>query len=213
MSLWIGASKKLEDIDIPRIGARIRVGEDELHAVMDVEARGSGFDKSGRVVMLYEPHIFFKEVQPHLKAEAIGKNLAYQKWGTQSYPKESYTIFEKALKLDENAAYRSCSWGFGQIMGFNCELAGYKTAQAMVGDFAKDEENHLNAMVNFIIAAKLDDNLRGHDWDGFAHGYNGPAYARHGYHTKLADRYKFWAGKPDTPWTPASRGCACPVAA
>ena len=43
-----GATARLKDIDIPRIGAEIGVGEDELHAFMQVEAAGSGFDAAGR---------------------------------------------------------------------------------------------------------------------------------------------------------------------
>ena len=33
-----GATARLKDIDIPRIGAEIGVGEDELHAFMQMEA-------------------------------------------------------------------------------------------------------------------------------------------------------------------------------
>ncbi len=39
-----GAAKLIEDKDIPRIAGEIGRGEDELHAIMDVEAGGSGFD-------------------------------------------------------------------------------------------------------------------------------------------------------------------------
>jgi len=46
-----GAARRLDDIDLPRIGHLIGVGEDELHAVIDVEARGSGFDSLGRIAM------------------------------------------------------------------------------------------------------------------------------------------------------------------
>ncbi len=64
MSFYRGAAKRVDDIDIPRIGSRIGVGEDELQAVMDVEARSSGFDRQGRVAMLFEPHIFWRELGP-----------------------------------------------------------------------------------------------------------------------------------------------------
>ena len=213
MTPWIGAAKKIEDIDIPRIGHEIGVGEDELHAVMDVEARGTGFDSQGRVIMLYEPHIFNREVDPSLRADAVAQGLAYTKWGAKPYPKSSYPIFERAIGMDRDAGFRSASWGFGQIMGFNCKLAGYTSAEAMVAAFADDEETHLQAMVRFIKNAGLDDELRRHDWDGFARGYNGASYAKHGYHTRLAARYKFWASKPDTPWKPSMRGCECPAEA
>ncbi|TJW06556.1 MAG: hypothetical protein E5W82_27535 [Mesorhizobium sp.] len=50
---FAGAALRLSDIDIPRIGAEIGVGEDELHAFMDVEPAGSGFDHMGRPKMLF----------------------------------------------------------------------------------------------------------------------------------------------------------------
>ena len=53
-----GKAKRLDDIDLPRIGARIGVGEDEMHAILDVEAAGSGFDAQDRIKMLFEPHVF-----------------------------------------------------------------------------------------------------------------------------------------------------------
>lgn len=37
-----GRAKRLDDVDLPRIGHQIGVGEDEIHAFMDVEAAGSG---------------------------------------------------------------------------------------------------------------------------------------------------------------------------
>ena len=46
---FTGRAKRLEDIDLPRIGHEIGVGEDEIHAIIDVEAAGSGFDSKGRV--------------------------------------------------------------------------------------------------------------------------------------------------------------------
>ena len=36
-----GSGKRIDDYDIPRIGALIGVGEDEVHAVLDVESSGS----------------------------------------------------------------------------------------------------------------------------------------------------------------------------
>ena len=205
-----GAAKRLDDLDLPKLGAAIGVGEDELHAVLDVETRGGGFDSSGRPKMLFEPHIFYRELKdPRDRAEAVKRGLAYKKWGTKKYPSDSYPRFFAACKINQAAAYRSCSWGLGQIMGFNCTLAGYHTARMMVDDFLDDEEAHLKAMVEFIKNSKLDDELRKHDWSGFARGYNGPGYAKHGYHIKLKAAFKKWQGIRDTPFN-VERGVAPP---
>ena len=201
-STFIGTAKRLDALDLPRIGARIGIGEDELRAVIEVETAGGGFDTTGRPRMLFEPHVFYRllpSAQQRDRAESEG--LAYAKWGHQPYPRESYTRLHLAIAIDRVAALKSASWGLGQIMGFNFALAGFDHVEAMVSAFMADEETHVEAMIAFIRAKGLDDKLRAHDWAGFALGYNGAAYASHGYHTKLAAAFARWRGIPDTPIT------------
>lgn len=199
---FVGKAKKLDDIDLPKIGRLIGVGEDEIHAVLDTETRGTGFDSKKRPIILFEPHIFFKQLAAH-KPDALDKGvsqgLAYRKWGEQKYPSDSYPRLEKAMAIDPELACRSASWGLGQIMGFNHSMCGYKSALEMVEKFKDDEEDHLLAMVKFIIAAGLDDELRRKDWVGFARGYNGPGFAKNGYDKKLAANYAKWLKIKDTP--------------
>lgn len=197
---FVGRAKRIEDVDLPRIGAMIGCGEDEIHAVIDVEAAGSGFDSKGRPKMLFEPHIFYRELTGKQRETATDANLAYEKWKPGKYPKDSYPRLERAMDINKTAALRSCSWGMGQIMGFNHVAAGYHSPIAMVTDFMDDEDNQLEGMINFIKTNHLDDELRAHNWAGFARGYNGSQYAKHGYHTKLEARYNFWAGIRDTPY-------------
>lgn len=194
-----GAALPLADIDLPQIGALIGVGEDELHAVLDAETLGSGFDRAGRPKMLFEPHVFWAEIDPPLRARAADLGLAYPKWRPGAYPPDSYPRLAQALDLDRDAALRSCSWGLGQVMGFNCRLAGFATAEAMVTAFCQCEVAQLAGMVEFIRQAGLDDELRRHDWRGFARGYNGPGFEKNGYDRKLAAAYARWANIPDTP--------------
>lgn len=194
-----GKARRIDDEDLPRIGAKIGVGEDEIHAVLEVETRGGGFDSQDRPKMLFEPHIFYRELRGVERAKAVQMGLAYPKWGQKPYPKDSYPRLQKAMMINENAALRSASWGLGQIMGFNHKLAGYRSAREMVLAFMDDEAAQLEAMVEFIIANGLDDDLRNHDWRGFARGYNGAGYAKHGYHTKLARAYAKWSKIKDTP--------------
>lgn len=196
---FYGKAKRLDDVDLPRIGSYIGVGEDEVHAVLDVEARGRGFDSQGRPAMLFEPHVFYRELPDNKKALAVKQGLARKRW-KRDYPKDSYPRLLKAMAIDEDAALRSASWGMGQIMGFNHQLAGYDSAKEMVEDFLDDEETHLEAMIQFILSTGLDDNLRAHDWDGFAKGYNGSGYKKNNYHIKLKAAYEKWAKIPDTEW-------------
>lgn len=199
---FVGTGKKLTDEDLPRVGHAIGVGEDEIHAVLEVECRGSGFDKMKRPAMLFEPHVFYRELKdPKERARAVKQGLAYPKW-RRNYPKDSYPRLDRALQINVEAALRSASWGLGQIMGFNHKLAGYRSAQEMVEAFKQGEGYQLEAMITFIKTAGLDDELRAHDWRGFARGYNGSGYAKHGYHTRLAKAFAKWQRIKDTPWEP-----------
>lgn len=197
-----GTAKKLDDIDLPKIGHQIGVGEDEIHAVMDVEAAGSGFDSKGRPRILFERHHFYKHVPKDKLNRAIREGLAVKSWSRDTYGQDQYKLLERAMQIDEHSALLSCSWGLGQIMGWNHTLAGYKTVEDMVLSFMEDEENHLQAMINFIVNAGLDDELRRHDWAGFARGYNGAGYKQNRYDVKLANAFKKWQRIKDTPWNP-----------
>jgi hypothetical protein len=208
-----GAAKRLDDIDLPRIGAAIGVREDVIHAIIDVEAPKSGFDDQGRPRILFEPHVFYRNLPAGPQGKAVEAGLAYKAWRSGAYGPESaqYGKLERAMAIDEAAALKACSWGRSQILGENHLLAGYATPQAMVDDFCADEENHIEAMVRFLKGKKLDVHLRRidklgrpstpSDWIPVASGYNGSGYATHNYHGRLADRHNWWRGKPDTPWT------------
>ncbi len=64
-------------IDLPRVGHQIGVGEDEIHAFMDVEASGSGFDDRGRPKMLFEPRVFYRNLRGPKRDQAVKEGLAY----------------------------------------------------------------------------------------------------------------------------------------
>jgi hypothetical protein len=197
-----GKAKRLDDIDLPREGAALGIGEDEVHAVLDVESAGTGFDSKGRPKMLFEPHIFHRLLGPGAARDrAVRAGLAYPRW-KRDYPRDSYPRLVQAMAISEEIALQSASWGLGQVMGFNHAAAGYLSARAMVADFLYDEETHLRAMMAFIKANKLDDELRRHDWAGFARGYNGPGFAKNGYDRKLAAAFAKWQRIRDTPWSP-----------
>lgn len=199
-----GAAKRLEDIDLPRVAHDIGVGEDEIHAILDTETAGSGFDAHGRPKILFEPHVFHRQLSGSKLKAAVKAGLAYPKWGEKPYPKDSYPRLLAAMKIDETAALKACSWGLGQILGTNHKAAGYPTVQAMVADFLEDEDNHLEAMIRFIKANRLDRFLRAHDWAGFARGYNGPSFAKNGYDRKLAASFAKWRKRKDTAWSPSA---------
>ena len=208
-----GKATRITDQDLPRIGALIGVGEDEIHAFLDVETGGSGFDNEGRPKMLFEPHVFYRELPEHKRAQAVAAGVAYARWGMRPYPRDSYPRLERAMEIDLTAALRSCSWGLGQVMGFNHKAAGYDSAHKMIEAFKDSEAVQLEGAVNFIVYNGLDDDLRNHDWRGFARGHNGTGYAKHDYHGKLERAFERWQRIKDTPldMTPAPNDMRGPI--
>lgn len=199
METFIGTAKRLEDIDIPKIASLINCGEDELHAFMDVEAAGSGFDDLNRPKMLFEPHLFYRNLSGAQRDRAVSLGLAYPKW-KKLYPRDSYPRLKEAMVINEEAALKSASWGLGQILGSNYADIGYGSVREMVESFKQDEENHLRSIIEFLITNNIDDDLAAHRWAVVARVYNGPSYADNQYDIKLAKAFAKWAKIPDIPW-------------
>lgn len=208
-----GPAKRIEDIDLPRIGHTIGVGEDELHAFMDTETSGSGFDALGRPKILFEPHKFYANLGAGPKRDAaVRAVLAYPRWGEHPYPKDSYARLISAMEIDETAALKSASWGLGQVMGSNFADLGFASVQGMVNAACEDEDNHLEMMVAFIKANDIDDDLRvlaalrrptmPADCVPIVRVYNGSGYSRNGYDVKFAAAHNKWKKIRDTPFNP-----------
>lgn len=202
-----GAAKRIDDLDLPRLGYILGVGEDEIHAFIDAETSGSGFDKNGRPKMLFEPHVFYRHLSGAKRDRAVKEGLARKTWKVNGkvpkYPSDSYPRLIAAMAIDETAALKAASWGLGQVLGENHVAAGFDTPQEMVRAMMEDEDAHLRASVMFIKNNNLDDELRAHQWAAFARGYNGPGYKANRYDEKLAKAYARWARIRDTPWSPA----------
>jgi hypothetical protein len=161
-----------------------------IQAVVDVETAGSGFDGRGRPKALYEPHVFYRCSSGRARDRAVKAGLAYPKWRKGNYPKDSYARIDAACAIDETAALKATSWGLPQILGENYEAAGFDSPQDMVAAFCESEDAQIEAMANFIVANGLAGHLRTKNWVAFARAYNGPAYAEHNYHGKLATAYR-----------------------
>lgn len=197
-----GLAKPLDAYDIPMLAHRINVHEDALNAFMEVEAAGNPFDGKGRPAMLFEPHLFYRYTSGEKRRLAVEQGLAYAKWQPGQYPKDSYPRLMRAIEIDARAAIMACSWGGSQVLGSNYQMAGYASPEAMVLAFMDDAQEHIEAMVKFILASGIDDDIREGRWESVARVYNGPGYAKHGYHTKLAAAARRFGAKVDSDWEP-----------
>src|SRR5512132_4482844 len=99
-----------------------------------------------------------------------------------------YQRLALAMRLDEEAALRSTSWGLGQTMGFNAGIVGYDSAAAMIADFLRGEDAQLLAIARLCKKRGLADELRAQDWTAFAHAYN--KLSANNYDGKLMAAYR-----------------------
>lgn len=182
----LGISEEAFKKAAAKIGCNIRA----IKAVDKVESKGSGFLPSGEVKILFEPHIFWKELRK-AGVTPVLSDICYPKWGTKPYGKESeqHARLQRAVKINRNAALMSASWGRFQIMGFNFKLCGCASLQGFINKMNESEEAQLELFVNYIINCYLDDELIEKDWSSFALQYNGPLYQKNNYHGKLNTAY------------------------
>ncbi len=167
-----------------------------IKAVAEVESSGSGFLKTGEPVILFEPHVFWKELKKRgidpAQYEKGNEDILYPVWGSKPYGKssEQHGRLARAVVINREAAICSASWGKFQIMGYNWKICGYDSVQSFINAMYRSEDDHLDAFVNYIISSNLDDELRNKAWAQFALQYNGKGYLKNRYDTKLKAAYE-----------------------
>jgi len=178
---------KLNNNDFCRAAKKLKCEVAAIKAVANTESAGNGFYTDGFPVILFERHLFrkftdgkYNKTHPHLSGPAGN----YGKPGQNQRNK-----FNEAFELDPEAAMKSCSWGKFQILGSNFKVCGFTSVGAFVDAMKESEGRHLDGFVSFVIGNKLDDELRRHNWAGFARGYNGAGYKKNKYDTKMATAY------------------------
>lgn len=199
--------KFLSENDLKGFAAGFDLELAAVKAVNEVESRGKGFLVIGKPRILFEGHVFWRElkkrnVNPALLVNPETEDVLYEHW-TKNYYKGGageYDRLDKAASISTNpevkeAAYCSASWGAFQIMGFHYKNLGYETIFHFVDLMNAHEREHLNAFGKFISASyfsgrKLIDWLREKEWAKFANGYNGSGYAQNKYDIKLQKAYE-----------------------
>jgi hypothetical protein len=166
-----------------------------LWTVMTVETRGCGFLPSRRPVILFERHIFHQRTGGRFDTRA--PDLSNPRAGGYGADGEhQHERLKRAVALDRRAALESTSWGLGQVMGFNANIAGYRSVETMVRAMMLGEDSQLKAMMGYIQSERLAAMLKRRDWAGFAYRYNGPEYQRNRYDERLALAHARYSAGP-----------------
>lgn len=189
-------SKTLTEQQIRKIATENGIDYASLRAVIDVEARGSGFFSNGLPAILFERHIFWRRLGEirwftmRAKIMALHPSVCNPIAGGYGRFSEQHDKLEIAASYNRDVALESASWGLGQVMGYHWRSLGYASLQEFVNAMYHSEAKQLDAMVRFLKVNGLIGRLNRQDWSGFAYRYNGAGYARNNYDEKLAQAYK-----------------------
>lgn len=185
-------SKTLSKGQIVSLAQHFRLEPEVVMAVLEVESSGSGFLNSGKLKILFEAHWFgkftndiYNNSHPHISCLTWAEARKFYVGGDGEWPR-----LEQARLLNDEAANKSASWGIGQIMGFNYATCGYDDVSTFIADMEISEAKQANAMFKFMESKNIIEDLRRHDWAGFAFGYNGEGYKQNNYDIKLEKAYK-----------------------
>lgn len=185
---------RLTPDDIAATARALDVDAAAVRAVIEIESRGSGFLADSRPVILFERHIMRRRLaatgrDADLLARYLPDIINSAPGGYHGGAAEHDRLY-LARQIDPASAIESASWGLFQIMGFHWQALGYASALDFEARMAHAESDQLEAFARFIRAnPALHAALKRRDWVAFAAGYNGPAYARNQYDTKLAAAY------------------------
>lgn len=187
-------------IDYKKAAQTLGVEEAAAKAIASVESNGNGLitdPVSGKQVpkILFERHIMFKRLRdntPLKSAELMSKYPDIVNSSTGGYKGgiAEHERLARAVEIDRVSALESASWGAYQVLGLHWKMLGYASVQAFVND-AYTEDGQLRIFVKFIQADKrLVKALKEKDWTAFATIYNGPAYKKNQYDSRMKAEYE-----------------------
>lgn len=179
----------LTEQDFKLVAEELDVEVAAIKAVVEIEAGKAmkGFWAPGIPVINFDRTMYnkYKSKAPSTKG-ATGEKVPS---GLTGYALKEWTELINARKHNAQGANMGTFWGMFQIGGFNYKLCGCETVDEFVKRMAYSELEQLQLFAVFIVNTGMVSNLRKKDWAGFARKYNGPSYAKRGYHTKMAKAY------------------------
>lgn len=190
--------KTLTDEDFKIVADQLGVEVAAIKAVVRIEAgeKLEGFWAPGVPVANYVQSLFNK-----YNGKTKGRKLKNAKVpsGLSGYALKEWTSLTNARKINADAADMGTYWGMFQIGGFNYKLCGCQSVEEMVEKVCESEFSQLEMFAVFIRNSGMLTSLQKKDWTTFARKYNGPSYAKRGYHTRMAKEYaKFKSKESDS---------------
>lgn len=196
--------KYLTESDYARAAEKAGIEVNVIKTVTAVEALQFGFYNDGQPITLFERHVFYRELTKKYdklfadKTVALHSSICDPSAGGYKGGRAELERLQRARLIDADCALLSASYGLFQIMGFNHKQAGYNTVTDYLEAMRKSEDLQLDAFVNYLLNDKdgsLLRSLRNKDFTAFAKEYNGPAYKKNEYDTKMLKVYQSLCSK------------------
>ena len=182
---------KLEIYEVAtRLGREYGVPPAHVAAIIEVESNGVIYGPSGFPVVRWEGHYFDRLLSGTKRDEARRLGLANPRAGAVRNPNGQaarHALFERAARIDRDAAIMSMSWGVGQVMGSHWKALGYASPEALRLEAFSGLDGQSRLMMRYVVTFGLLDELQAGEWTAFARGYNGPGYRTNRYDEKMAD--------------------------
>lgn len=189
---------RLTKADFTQAAAILNVPLAVVQAVAEVESQGQSFLADGKAVILFERHIFYKQLKQYrLDVVQLAQDypqLVNVSPGGYQGGKGEYERLNAAQQIHEVAAYNATSWGAFQVMGLHWQALGYTSIHDFVERMQRNEQEQLDAFIRYVkYRPALIHALQTQQWAQFAKGYNGTGYVRHAYDLKLAQAWTKYA--------------------
>ena len=179
----------LTEHDFNLVAKELNVEVAAIKAVVEIEAGKAmkGFWAPGIPVVNFDRTMYNKyKNKVESKAGAKGEKVPK---GLTGRALKAWTALINARKENAQGANMGTFWGMFQIGGFNYKRCGCSSVDEFVKRMAYSELEQLQLFAVFISQSGMVESLRNKNWSEFARRYNGPSYAKRGYHTKMAKAY------------------------
>lgn len=194
---------RLTEQDFEEVAAELGVEVAAIKAIVEIEAGRShnGFWAENKPIINFDLSVFRKMAAKNkvsLAAAAKSHPVIFSapnaaKYGSQQAGQQAR--LDAARAVHNLSAIEGTFWGMFQIGGFNWKKCGASSPDEFVELMSRSERDQLELFANMMKNTGLLKHLKNKDWASFARIYNGPSYAKRGYHTRMASAYARYKNK------------------
>jgi hypothetical protein len=166
----------------------------DVNVIYSIILKEGAYNKDFEDTIRFECHKFNQYVGEK-KVECTCNNNNYcTKEGQKSFStissETNYQAYLNAKEINAQAAFKSTSFGFAQIMGFNYINLGLNIDYKGGLEKLKSESLQIGYFFAFLQKNQILEPIREKDWESIAKKYNGAQYAQNNYHTDIKNNYE-----------------------